>query len=40
MHAFMATFANDPERGIRYDGASVRRAWASLLDLLAETFDA
>ncbi len=39
MHAFMAPFANDPERGIQYDEATARRSWACLLDLLAETFD-
>jgi dienelactone hydrolase len=39
MHAFMATFANAPERGIQYDEKTSRRAWASLVDLLAETFD-
>jgi dienelactone hydrolase len=39
MHAFMAPFANDPERGIQYDEVTARRAWASLVDLLAETFD-
>ncbi|MDT5340500.1 MAG: hypothetical protein QOD90_6005 [Mycobacterium sp.] len=38
MHAFMATFANDPERGIMYDAATARRSWDSLLDMLAETF--
>jgi dienelactone hydrolase len=39
MHAFMAPFANAPERGIQYDEKTARRAWASLLDLLGETFD-
>jgi len=39
MHAFMATLLNDPERGIAYDEATARRAWACLVDLLAETFD-
>jgi dienelactone hydrolase len=38
MHAFMAPFANAPERGIQYDAATARRAWASLLDFLDETF--
>jgi dienelactone hydrolase len=38
MHAFMATFANAPERGIMYDETARRRAWVSLLDLLDETF--
>jgi dienelactone hydrolase len=38
MHAFMATFANAPERGIQYHGPTARRAWASLVDFLAETF--
>jgi dienelactone hydrolase len=39
MHAFMAPFANAPERGILYDETTSRRAWASLVDLLGETFD-
>lgn len=39
MHAFMAPFANTPERGIQYDATTERRAWASLLDMLGETFD-
>jgi dienelactone hydrolase len=39
MHAFMATFANDPERGIQYDETTARRAWESLIDMLGETFD-
>jgi dienelactone hydrolase len=39
MHAFMATFANAPERGIQYDATTARRAWDSLVDFLAETFD-
>jgi dienelactone hydrolase len=39
MHAFMAPFANAPERGILYDETVSRRAWASLVDLLGETFD-
>jgi dienelactone hydrolase len=38
MHAFMATFLNDPENGIQYDETTARRAWASLVDLLQETF--
>jgi dienelactone hydrolase len=38
MHAFMAPFANAPERGIQYDERTARRAWSSLVDLLAETF--
>jgi dienelactone hydrolase len=38
MHAFMATFANSPERGIQYDEKTRRRAWASLVDFLDETF--
>jgi dienelactone hydrolase len=40
MHAFMATFANAPERGIQYDEKTYRRAWASLVDFLEETFAA
>lgn len=39
VHAFMAPFANAPERGISYDEKTARRAWASLVDLLSETFD-
>src|ERR1700712_923942 len=38
MHAFMAPFANAPERGIQFDETTRRRAWASLLDFLDETF--
>jgi dienelactone hydrolase len=38
MHAFMAPFANAPERGIQYDAVVARRAWASLEDFLTETF--
>ena len=38
MHAFMAPFANAPERGIQYDEKTRRRAWASLIDFLEETF--
>ena len=38
MHAFMAPFANAPERGIQYDERTARRAWSNLVDLLAETF--
>jgi dienelactone hydrolase len=34
----MATFANSPERGIQYDEKTRRRAWASLVDFLDETF--
>ena len=39
MHAFMATFANAPERGIQYDETAARRAWSSLVGFLAETFE-
>jgi dienelactone hydrolase len=38
LHAFMATFANAPERGIQYSEPTARRAWASLVDFLRETF--
>lgn len=38
LHAFMATFANAPERGIQYDETTARRAWSDLVDHLAETF--
>ena len=39
MLAFMAAFVDDPECGIQYDEATARRAWACLVELLAETFD-
>lgn len=39
VHAFMATFANAPERGIQYDATTAARAWACLVDLLRETFE-
>jgi dienelactone hydrolase len=38
LHAFMAPFANAPERGIQYDAVVARRAWASVEDFLTETF--
>ncbi|MCP9275360.1 dienelactone hydrolase family protein [Mycolicibacterium arenosum] len=38
MHAFMAPFANTPERGIQYNAVIERRAWENLVDFLAETF--
>ena len=38
LHAFMAPFANAPERGIAYDAVAARRAWANLEDFLGETF--
>lgn len=38
LHAFMAPFANAPERGIQYSESTARRAWESLLDFLRETF--
>jgi dienelactone hydrolase len=38
MHAFMAKFANSPERGLLYHPRSARRAWESLRGFLAETF--
>ena len=38
LHAFMAPFANAPERGIQYNEVTARRAWASLVDFLRETF--
>jgi dienelactone hydrolase len=39
VHAFMAPFANAPERGIQYDETTATRAWSSLVDFLRETFD-
>jgi dienelactone hydrolase len=39
LHAFMAPFANAPERGIQYNETTARRAWESLVDFLRETFD-
>lgn len=38
MHAFMATFANAPERGIQYNAVVADRAWANVVEFLAETF--
>lgn len=38
LHAFMAPFANAPERGIQYSETTARRAWESLVDFLRETF--
>lgn len=38
MHAFMAPFANSPEKGIQYNPVTERRAWSNLVDFLAETF--
>jgi dienelactone hydrolase len=38
LHAFMATFANAPERGIQYNAVTARRAWANLVDFLGEVF--
>ncbi len=37
LHAFMAPFANAPERGIQYSETTARRAWDSLVDFLRET---
>lgn len=39
LHAFMAPFANAPERGIQYDETTARRAWSNLVDVLQETFE-
>jgi dienelactone hydrolase len=39
LHAFMAPFANAPERGIQYDEPTARRAWQGAVDFLRETFD-
>ncbi|MCO5971690.1 dienelactone hydrolase family protein [Actinoallomurus soli] len=36
MHAFMATFANSPERGIQYDARTAGRAWSAMAGFLAE----
>jgi dienelactone hydrolase len=38
MHAFMARWADSPERGIQYSAVAERRAWENLVDFLAETF--
>ncbi len=39
LHAFMAPFANAPERGIQYSAPTARRAWQGAVDFLRETFD-
>jgi dienelactone hydrolase len=39
LHAFMAPFANAPERGIQFSEVASRRAWQSAVDFLQETFD-
>jgi dienelactone hydrolase len=39
LHAFMAPFANAPERGIQFSEVASRRAWQSAVDFLKETFD-
>jgi dienelactone hydrolase len=38
LHAFMAPFANAPERGIQFSEKTSRRAWQSAVDFLRETF--
>ncbi|AFM18260.1 dienelactone hydrolase-like enzyme [Mycolicibacterium chubuense NBB4] len=38
MHAFMAPWANDPERGILYSQSAAERAWTSLGHFLRECF--
>ncbi|CAA0135031.1 Uncharacterised protein [Mycolicibacterium vanbaalenii] len=38
MHAFMAPWADDPERGILHSESAARRAWASLESFLDESF--
>ncbi|MGE2733090.1 dienelactone hydrolase family protein [Mycolicibacterium vaccae] len=40
MHAFMAPWAADPQRGIQYSEAAARRAWTSLRYFLEECFGA
>lgn len=40
MHAFMAPWANDPDRGILHSESAARRAWTSLGDFLRESFTA
>ncbi|MGE2717171.1 dienelactone hydrolase family protein [Mycolicibacterium litorale] len=40
MHAFMAPFADQPERGIQYHPVVADRAWRALGDFLRETFAA
>lgn len=39
VHAFMAPWAADPDRGIQFSESSARRAWTSLGLFLAECFD-
>jgi dienelactone hydrolase len=38
LHAFMAPFADAPERGIQFSETASRRAWQSAVDFLRETF--
>lgn len=38
MHAFMAPWADDPERGILHSESAARRAWTSLESFLRECF--
>ncbi len=38
MHAFMAPWADDPQRGILHSESAARRAWASLESFLYESF--
>jgi dienelactone hydrolase len=38
VHAFMAPFANSPERGIMFSETASRRAWAGFVEFLDETF--
>lgn len=38
VHAFMAPFANSPERGILFSESASRRAWVGFVDFLGETF--
>lgn len=38
MHAFMAPFADQPERGIQYHPVVAERVWRALGVLLSETF--
>ncbi|WP_099021750.1 dienelactone hydrolase family protein [Mycolicibacterium palauense] len=38
LHAFMAPWADDPDRGVRYDERAARRAWESLGHFLLDCF--
>ncbi|MEW5810211.1 MAG: dienelactone hydrolase family protein [Actinomycetota bacterium] len=40
LHAFMAPWADDPDRGIQHSESAARRAWTTLGHFLAECFPA